>query len=286
MVDFLRDFVWHRDRKGYRLVDFNYLNIPWRPRAPDPSSRFIVPVGRRVDLTTYRPFASGGDLCLVFAAIKTADELVRFVNNYGPLTDYYSVRGGLWYASDWEYGEDPNREEPVLIDSWWKSTSLQSWWSYKNGNTVPANLPPDFIPADSVPEVLPVAELFRRCLSLKERRKIKEMGLFLTCGDARALSERSPCTLDFVGDSRRGLRLRINPPSLLSALWFQLGLKLSGETKVKTCRHCNDFFETGVGTGLRADAQFCCNEHKVEFFNRNRSPKKAKLDHENWNAST
>jgi hypothetical protein len=273
MVDLLKDFVWHRDRKGYRLVDFNYLNIPWRSRADDPSRRFIVPVGRMADLTNYRPFARGGDLCLVFAAVKTADELLRFVNNHGPLTDYHSIRSGS-FASDWEYGDDPNRGEPELVYSIWPSTRKLSWWSYKNGTTVPADLPADFIPADSVPEVLPVAELFRRCLRFKERNKPKEIAYFLDWGDAKTFSERNQCKLDFVGDSRKGVRLRINPPSLLSALWYQLGLKLSGETNVRTCRHCNDLFETGVGTGLRADAQFCCKEHKVEFFNRSRSPKK------------
>ena len=112
MIDLLRDFVWRRDPKGYRLVDFNYLNLPWRFPADDPS-RFIVPIGCATDLKRYRPFARGGDLCLVFAGIKTADDLLRFVSNYGPLTDYYSIRKGL---PDWEYGDnDPSRGEPELL---------------------------------------------------------------------------------------------------------------------------------------------------------------------------
>jgi hypothetical protein len=261
MIDLLSDFVWHRNRKGYRLVDFNYLNLPWR-FPPDDPSHFIVPIGRAIDLTKYRPFARGGDLFLVFAGIRTADELLRFVNMYGPLTNYLREGG-----PDWEYGDkDPNRGEPELIASM-SSSGVMGWWKCKDGKHIPAN----FIPADSVPEVLPAADLFRRFLELKERNKPKELASLLTTHDAQLFAELNQSRVDFVTDPQNGVRLRLSPPSLLSALWYQLGLKLSGESRVKTCRYCNDFFEAGIGTSLRADAQFCCRQHKVRFFNLERS---------------
>jgi hypothetical protein len=232
MVDLLSDFVWHRNRRGYRLVDFNYLNLPWRFPADDPS-RFIVPIGRATDVTKYRPFARGGDLCLVFARIRTADELLRFVNLYGPLTNYLGEGG-----SDWEYGDkDPNRGEPELV-AHMSSSGVQGWWKCKDGTHVRAN----FIPADSVPEVLPAAGLFRRFLKFKECSKAKELASFLNTYDAQLFGELNQSSVDFVSDTQNGIRLRLCPPSLLSALWYQLGLKLSGESRVKTCRYCNEFF--------------------------------------------
>ena len=75
--------------------------------------------------------------------------------------------------------------------------------------------------------------------------------------------------VDLAGDSKTGLRLRMRPPNLLGALWYQFGLKLSKAT-LKTCPVCDGVFEVGAGTGLRADATFCCHDHKVEFFNRKR----------------
>ena len=75
--------------------------------------------------------------------------------------------------------------------------------------------------------------------------------------------------VELVGDPSTGLRLTMRPPDLLGALWYQLGLKLSKAT-LRTCPVCDKVFEVGAGTGLRADARFCCPEHKVEYFNRKR----------------
>ena len=35
---------------------------------------------------SYRPFARGGDLWKAFSSVKSAKELLRFVNDHGPLT--------------------------------------------------------------------------------------------------------------------------------------------------------------------------------------------------------
>ena len=43
---------------------------------------------------------------------------------------------------------------------------------------------------------------------------------------------------------------------------------------VRQCRHCGEWFEAGPGTRLRADAEFCCGEHKVRHFSLQRSRRK------------
>ena len=267
MTDFLIDFTWHRDPNGYRVVDFNSLNLPWRFPREDPW-RCIVPLGRRRELIKYQPFARAGDLCLVFAQVTSSDQLLRFVNNYGPLNDYYSRLHG----TDWEYGENnlelvsPN---PISILT---STGLESYWRCKDGTDIPA----DFIPGDPVPNCLRAATAFRELLRLRERGSPKKVAShfhtsFFDTANGVFYADQHASTVDFVPDPKIGVRLRLRPPSLLGALWYQLGMKLSGDSRIKTCRHCTKLFETGTASRLRSDAQFCCKEHKVEYFNRKRS---------------
>lgn len=78
-------------------------------------------------------------------------------------------------------------------------------------------------------------------------------------------------TVDLVSDPVKGMRLRITTETFIGALWIQLGLKLSGAAVFRECRHCGGWFEAGAGTGRRADAEFCSNEHKIRFFSLNRT---------------
>ena len=128
---------------------------------------------------------------------------------------------------------------------------------------------------ESVRSILDCAKMFRELLLLKAQ------------GDPRKLASyfgsNKPADLRFGGaighvelvcDPSTGLQLKMRPRNLLGALWCQLGLKLSNAT-LRTCRACGEVFEVGAGTRLRADAEFCCREHKVEYFNRHR-PRAAK----------
>jgi hypothetical protein len=268
MTEFLIDFTWHRDPKGYRMVDFNSLNLAWRLPQDDPW-RCIVPLGRRRGLIKYQPFASRGDLCFVFAQVSGPDQLLRFINNYGPLNDYYSRLGN---APDWEYGENNSVLSSPNPFAYITSTGISSYWKCEDGAEIPA----DFIPGDPVPDCLRAGAAFRELLRLKERGSPKKLASFFhtsffDTANGVFWGNHHASMVDFVPDPKIGVRLRLRPPTLLGALWYQLGVKLSGDTSIKTCRHCNKLFETGSGTRLRSDAQFCCNEHKVEYFNRKRS---------------
>ena len=268
MTDLLIDFTWYRDPKGYRIVDFNFLNLPWRLPQDDPW-RCIVPVGRRSDLIKYQPFARRGDLCLVFAQVTGCDQLLRFINNYGPLNDYYTQLGE---GRDWEYGENNLVLSSPNPFAYFTSSSILADWRCEDGTQVPA----DFIPGDPVHDGLDMAAVFRELLRLKEHGSPKKLAAFFQTSFLRMSKRHAFCpsshasVIDFMPDPKSGIRLYLKPSTLLAALWYQLGTKLSGNTSVKTCRHCNTFFEAGRGARLRADAEFCCNEHKVEYFNRRR----------------
>ena len=70
---------------------------------------------------------------------------------------------------------------------------------------------------------------------------------------------------------REGIRLEFRPSMLIDALWLQLGQELSGGTAILRCIHCSQLFRAGPGTGRRADATFCCDEHRIEFNSLKRS---------------
>jgi hypothetical protein len=112
--------------------------------------------------------------------------------------------------------------------------------------------------------------VFRELLRLKQHGSPKKVASLFRASFFETMNVKHVTVVDFAPDPKFGIRLRLKPPSLLGALWYQLGITLSGNTGVKMCRHCNKFFEVGQGTGLRANKEFCCNEHKVEYFNRRR----------------
>jgi hypothetical protein len=61
------------------------------------------------------------------------------------------------------------------------------------------------------------------------------------------------------------------PNTLLDALWLQFGQSVTRGMQLRACLHCGTWFETGAGTGRRADAKFCSDEHRVAFNSLKRS---------------
>jgi hypothetical protein len=78
-------------------------------------------------------------------------------------------------------------------------------------------------------------------------------------------------SMELAPDQNEGVRLKIEPYSLLQGLWVQLARKLTQKTIIRTCRHCGSMFEAGSGTKRRSDATFCCAEHSVRFHSLKRS---------------
>jgi hypothetical protein len=79
-------------------------------------------------------------------------------------------------------------------------------------------------------------------------------------------------SLDFDPATARP-RLMLSPSDLLDALWLQFGQMLSGDSPLRRCQHCGEWFESGVRTGRRADAKFCSDEHRISFNSLKRSKK-------------
>jgi hypothetical protein len=226
--DVLKDFEWHRDRKGYRLTrDPDRIALHGRvPRRKSLIGLIIVPNGGHSDSIKYRPFAGGGDLWKAFASVKSPEGLVRFVNDHGSLETDHSR-------------SPPNPKMFVFR-------------------------------GESVRFILDCAKMFRELLRLKAQGDPRKLASYFESNRPAHLKFGGVIgRVELVVDPLTGLRLKMRPPNLLGALWCQLGLKLSKAT-LRTCRACGEVFEVGAGTGLRADAEFCCREHKVEYFNHRR----------------
>jgi hypothetical protein len=69
--------------------------------------------------------------------------------------------------------------------------------------------------------------------------------------------------------------IKYGPATLLDALWLQLAQSLSKGAKMRVCRlkSCHKPFPVGGKSGKRLVAQFCCDEHRIEFNSLKRSRK-------------
>jgi len=223
--DVLADFQWFRNSKGYRLVPGHSV-VPADESNAESKVGWIIPNGEIADEIRHRPFARGGELLAAFASVRSADQLLRFVNDHGPLT-------GRGHSGHNMLGiELLPAGEPVTIG-------------------------------------LDEARIFRELMTLEAIGAPKKIALYYD----KILGSRGldwAATVQLLPDAQRGIRLRLTPRTLLGAMWYQLASKLS-ESTLRMCPVCHRVFEVGRGTKLRADARFCCNEHKVQFFNQRRT---------------
>lgn len=231
------DLEWFRCPRGYRLVHARDVarakgEIP----GSYPDEDWIVPNAE--ERIGYRPLDEYDLLCVAFSKLKTPDDLLGFINLYGPLTRSSTVWGdsvaGCLRSSRQFYG---------LL-------------SYK----------------DRGPRKL--ASVFNAQLRARRARSYEAIGEALPKDYDYGELNQLIGTADLVADLARGIQIRITTEALIGGLWWQLAQKLSGETSIQVCRHCDAFFETGPGTGRHVDATFCCNEHKVRYFSLARTKRK------------
>jgi hypothetical protein len=66
-------------------------------------------------------------------------------------------------------------------------------------------------------------------------------------------------------------QLRLQPPTLLDAIWLQFGQAITSNAELRSCERCGKWFEAGQGSGRRKDAKFCTDECRIEFNSLKRS---------------
>jgi hypothetical protein len=65
--------------------------------------------------------------------------------------------------------------------------------------------------------------------------------------------------------------LKLLPPTLLDAIWLQLGQAVASNADLKECPQCGKWFEAGPSSGKRRHAMFCSRKCKTDFHSLERS---------------
>ena len=212
MSDFLAEMKWYVCPDGYHV-------------APAPSESLDTEwlVANSTSIRTYKPFQKYEMLYSAFAKLKTRDDVLGFMNQFGPITvdDALDVEANL---------RDAKAFRELLFA---KQKSAKN-----------------------------ICLAFERHMALVEAARFKRISdRFRARLRKHGYDDEDPIVSDrpepnefFVGDvvlepdPHEGLRLRIKPYSLMYGLWVQLGRKLSSKTIIRTCRYCGSTFEAGAGS--------------------------------------
>jgi hypothetical protein len=182
----------------------------------------------------YKPFQKYEMLYSAFARVGNEADLLKFVHRYGSLLSSDQLR-----VPDHLYDAQTFRELIVAGQKSMKS----------------------------------VAETFDRRAAEKEIAWYKKNHPSVEVDLTRVIEAGPEIWIGMtklVSDSTNGIRLFIDPYSLMDGLWIQMMRKLSKKL-IRTCRYCESTFEVGPGSRRRADATFCCSEHSIRFHSFRRS---------------
>jgi hypothetical protein len=248
MTEVLLEFEGYRYAKGYRLVPREQL-----PEHYDGFNDFIVPNGgERI------PSEFVGWVCLNrFVNVRTPEELLRFIHQFGLLFGSGHVSDTEPWGDGVQHGLRIARHFRELLKN--RPKGPKKLASIFNSHMRARNI-----------------DALKRSYERFGGTAPPEIEMERMIEQERRVDYEMVASVDLVADARKGVRFRISSNELIGALWWQLGLKLAGDTTIAECRHCHQWFEAGVGTGRRADAEFCSNDHKVKYFNAERKRRNRK----------
>jgi hypothetical protein len=222
---------WFKDAEGYRRID---------------GGGFIVNCGG--ELIRTRPLESKDRLFMVFSNLTNADKLLEFVK-----------QNGLLYQ--------PSYTGPA----WAHVTGAMKCLFHAD---VEANLGrrdrSSSSRGESVADLLSTAALFKKVM-LQSTKGWKRVPQSLDFELSSRFREKSLGEMGLYGDRGRGFRHTFTTNSLMNGLWLQLAGDVSGGAVFRECAKCGGVFETGPGTGRRADSKYCSDRHKIEFNSRKRT---------------
>lgn len=230
---------WYVDSKGYRLVDRGVHG-----------TRII---GRGGDLIPTRPLAKNDAVFMAFSKLRCPADVKGFIEKYGlliaPAYDV-AIRSGA-------------------VSS--KSFSGQKFKITENGNLVPI-APEIVLEGEDVAQHLETAMIFHKMLlqSSKIRRRLPRA---LSAAMTEHLANKDFGSIGLEADANSRLKLKLTANSLINGLWLQLSAKMSGGMRYRICQlpTCSQLFEVGSQAGPRADAIYCCAEHRITSNSRKRS---------------
>lgn len=216
---------WRRDADGYRIENFERYG------------KSVVRNGG--ELLPCQPIAENEMLYAEFAGVKTPEQLLEFVNNYGLLDHSADAIGGQRFkgefSKDWGPADD-GYEGELVADHLDSARLIRDVLDAENrGNT---------------------SSRRRAYQALAQR--YDERGEEL--GHLRVVPQ--------VDHSR--FQAVFEASSLMNAIWLQLARRIGSGVQWEQCRWCGSFFEKGPGTDKRKDMLFCNPSHKVAYHRKQR----------------
>lgn len=176
----------------------------------------------------------GGFAYKAFANVSTDKDLVEFMNCYGFLESVNSIGPSFLRIESGKLYAIKGAPEP-------------------NG--------------ESVREHLESAGFFRELLRARLQRRLSQGAA--TWVESFGTDGIGEIQMRF--DKHGVFRPVLTPTSLMSGLFWQLINSKRAGAQYRSCQYCGVIFQVGVGSGRRADAKFCSDEHKKEFNSRKRS---------------
>jgi hypothetical protein len=79
--------------------------------------------------------------------------------------------------------------------------------------------------------------------------------------------------VEITPDDKLGIRFKFFPENLLDYLILRLAHVVLAPPAYSPCRWCGEFFTKGVGTERRGDAQFCCDQCRIDYNSQKRTRK-------------
>jgi hypothetical protein len=238
MDDLLLNKEWFRCPDGYGLE-----HSPERKDTRGGLGERIVAHSRNI--VSYRPFAQYDMLWSAFAEVKSTDDLVRFLQKFGPLEVEWFLR--------------PVESQDIERALTWAG-EFRALLRAKAGGS------------------RKVAKTFRSQRLADLQARLKYTGdLNQTRSHvkgAESFPRGLPLSVGYIileEDPVSGIKIVVRPESLISGLWVQLARKLAGPAVTRNCRFCGSLFEAGPGTSRRSDATFCSSDHSVRFYSLQRS---------------
>jgi hypothetical protein len=170
----------------------------------------------------------------VFSNVSTPTDLVEFMNCYGLLNSFNSF-GPAYFRGD-------------------------------SGKLFPIKGAPE-PSGEDVRQHLEAAGVFREILGARPRRPPSQgSAAWIENACSEGIGE-----IQMIFDKHGSLRPVLKPTSLINGLIWQLINSLRAGALYRSCQQCGVIFQVGVGSGRRADAKFCTDEHKILFNSRKRS---------------
>jgi hypothetical protein len=258
MGDFLLDMEWHVCLDGYH-------------REPS-ALGWMCPerlVANSESIRTYEPFQKYEMLYSAFAKLKTQDDVLGFINRFGPINSAYrlDIVSHLRHAKAFRELLSAKQESTKKVCSTLKRHMALDQAPLSKGSA--KEITPSHerraseLAADQTAawrhQFIPVFKVDR-----SNRIDPKQKPVYIN----QVMAADLPLLMGEVHlepDPEEGVRLKIRPNSLMQGLWVQLARKLSSKTILRTCRYCGSAFEAGAGSKRRADATFCSSEHSIRF---------------------